>query len=161
MKNQTKYLAILSLLVIIGLLIGSKYHFDRNNQIKYANLEKEIRKIHQQMEADLPKESLEKAEHFGAGLSIRNSYNLWKKNTPVRNEFEKVGVTHPDDMSGIIMETYIREKRGVPFNLHRLTKLSSGFYEAKDKQEYLKKLANEFYIYEQYKKEIMKYKPLE
>jgi len=61
-------------------------------------------------------------------------------------------VTHPDDMSSLIMETYIRAKKRVPFKLHRLIKLQQAVYDSKNKQEPLKRLVNEFYIYEQYRK---------
>lgn len=150
MRTKNILLTFLSLLVLTGVFFGGRFYYVENT--KYANLEKTLSLLHEKMESDFPKEQLEKAEHFGAGLSIRNTYNLWAKNSAIRVEFEKAGVTHPDDMSSLIMETYVRAKKGVPFKLHRLINLQQAVYDSKDKQEPLKKLADEFYIYEQYRK---------
>jgi len=144
------FLTFFLLVVLIGAFFGGRFYYVENT--KYANLEKTLRQLHARMESDFPREPLEKAEHFGVGLSIRNTYGLWAENSPIRAEFEKAGVTHPDDMSSLIMETYIRTKKGVPFKLHRLIKLQQAVYDSKNKQEPLKKLAHEFYIYEQYRK---------
>lgn len=150
MKKKTILITILLLLVSIGLLAGGRFYYFEH--IKYAYLESEIRQVHKRMEADFPKEALEKAEHFGAGMAIRNSYGLWKEDTKIRKDFEAAGVTHPDDMSGLLMETYIRSKKGVPFKLHRLISLQSDVYKHKHDREYLTKLVDEFYIYEPYRK---------
>lgn len=142
---------IAAIAALLSLVIGGRYYYLENE--KYAALETELIKIHRQMEADFPKELIEKPEHFGAGISIRNTYGLWgSEQTPLKQELQKAGVTHPDDMSSIIMETYIRAKKGVPFKLHRLIKLQQAVDESKNKQEPLKKLADEYYIYEQYRK---------
>ncbi len=150
MKKKILQISIFVMLISLMLFGGRQYYLEH---VKYAALETELRKIHRQMEADFPKELIEKAQHFGIGISIRNTYGLWgSKQSPLKQELQIAGVTHPDDMSSIIMETYIRAKKGIPFKLYRLIKLQQAFYESKDKQEPLKKLADEFYIYEQYRK---------
>ena len=99
------------------------------------------------MEADLPEDALNRPKHFGAGLFIRNNYNLWSEKSELNKLFKKYGVDHPDDMSGLIMETYLRAKNGHPFKLDQLIKLNQGFYKSKDKKKYMKKLIKEYYIY--------------
>ncbi|GLQ19391.1 DUF6794 domain-containing protein [Algimonas porphyrae] len=44
--------------------------------------------------------------HFGWGTGIRNSWGLWAGNTPISQYFRDLGVSHPDDMSGIIIDSY-------------------------------------------------------
>jgi hypothetical protein len=45
--------------------------------------------------------------HFGLGLWIRN-YWIRKDNKLLRDYFNKLGIFHPDDMSGIILDSYHR-----------------------------------------------------
>jgi len=85
-------------------------------------------------------------------MAIRNSYGLWKEDTKIRKDFKNAGVTHPDDMSGLLMETYIRSKKGVPFKLHRLISLQADVYKHNHDRKYLTKMVDEFYICEPYRK---------
>ena len=43
--------------------------------------------------------------HLGLGMGIRNGWSLWAGSRLSRH-FNKLGVYHPDDMSGIILETF-------------------------------------------------------
>lgn len=45
--------------------------------------------------------------HFTLGQSIRNEWGLWK-GSRLRKYFEKLGLGHPDDMSGIILTSFFR-----------------------------------------------------
>ena len=49
--------------------------------------------------------------HFGKGLSIRNGWNLWK-GSRLSRYFKRKGISHPDDMSGIILTSYYRHING-------------------------------------------------
>lgn len=43
--------------------------------------------------------------HHGFGTAIRNEWGLWKKGSALYNFFESTyGLTHADDMSGLILE---------------------------------------------------------
>ncbi len=44
--------------------------------------------------------------HFGLGMWIRNNWGLWKHTSGLALFFDSVGVRHPDEMSGIILETF-------------------------------------------------------
>lgn len=59
------------------------------------------------------------SSHFGAGMFIRNSWQLWwhenhkyeqwSKEMPKLNEwFNSIGITHADDMSSIILTCFYR-----------------------------------------------------
>jgi hypothetical protein len=49
--------------------------------------------------------------HFGLGLYIRNEMGLWR-GAPLAESLSVRGVKHPDDMSGIILDTYAQYLRG-------------------------------------------------
>lgn len=55
--------------------------------------------------------------HHHWGRDIRNLWSMWEKNTPLVNDFKKIGITHPDDMSAIIMVSAIRKINNKPVKL--------------------------------------------
>ena len=59
------------------------------------------------------------ASHFGMGLTIRNTWGLWR-GSRLSEYFVKKGVHHPDDMSGIILRCYHRHLTGKPMRVHGL-----------------------------------------
>ena len=54
--------------------------------------------------------------HFSLGLSIRNYWGLWH-GSRLAQYFDRMGVHHPDDMSGIILETLWCKLHDQPFRL--------------------------------------------
>ena len=54
--------------------------------------------------------------HFGFGMGLRNSWELWG-GSRLAKWFNGVGIMHPDDMSGIIIESLVRDLRGVERDL--------------------------------------------
>jgi hypothetical protein len=54
--------------------------------------------------------------HFGKGLQIRNNWNLWK-GSRLSRYFNRKGIRHPDDMSGIILRSYYRRLQGKDIQL--------------------------------------------
>lgn len=59
------------------------------------------------------------ASHFGMGLTIRNTWGLWR-GSRLSEYFVKKGVHHLDDMSGIILRCYHRHLTGKPMRVHEL-----------------------------------------
>jgi hypothetical protein len=55
--------------------------------------------------------------HFGFGGWLRNNWSLWEKDTPFVLWFNKLGIYHADDMSGIILEAFIARLRGEPYDM--------------------------------------------
>lgn len=43
--------------------------------------------------------------HFGIGMWVRNNWGLWSGKSRLLPYFKKKGITHPDNMSGVILET--------------------------------------------------------
>ena len=57
--------------------------------------------------------------HFSLGLHLRNEYGLWQGG-PLQDYFVSRGVTHPDEMSGILLEAYRQYLRGARVDLDSL-----------------------------------------
>ncbi len=56
------------------------------------------------------------AIHFGAGMSMRNSWGLWGNNDLTRF-FNDLGIYHADDMSSIIYTSFHRKLHGQDLDL--------------------------------------------
>lgn len=54
--------------------------------------------------------------HHGFGTWMRNNWGLWKGG-PLSKDMQRLGFTHPDDMSGTIFESYWLKVHGKPINL--------------------------------------------
>ena len=71
--------------------------------------------------------------HFSLGMLIRNKWRLWKQST-LTSYFNKLGITHADDMSSIILEAYFAKLRNQPFNLEDKIKYYQNFWEKQGEQ---------------------------
>lgn len=84
----------------------------------FKQLDKLLSYTDKQSFASTSENSLDKY-HMGLGLWMRNNWGLWK-GSRLSNYFNKLGVLHPDDMSGIIIRFYHRHLNGHEFNLDEL-----------------------------------------
>jgi hypothetical protein len=69
--------------------------------------------------------------HFGFGMSMRNGWNLWRsipdKSTALaQNIIERFGVSHGDDLSGLILDGLVARLKGEEF---RPKEKAAGFKE--------------------------------
>lgn len=55
--------------------------------------------------------------HHGLGQYLRNEWELWSNQGIIVEYFHRLGITHPDDMSGIILTSYHRWKNNKPIDL--------------------------------------------
>jgi len=65
--------------------------------------------------------------HFGFGMWIRNNWGLWR-NSKLKQYFLAKGITHPDDMSSIILTSYHRYLNNKIVDLDGQTKRRQDFY---------------------------------
>ena len=49
--------------------------------------------------------------HFGLGMFLRNNWGLWRQG-PLYSSMQAMGFTHPDDMSGAILDGFAAQERG-------------------------------------------------
>lgn len=71
-------------------------------------------------------------QHHGMGLFIRNNWGFWKKEGPYYNFFKKLKITHPDDMSSIILTIIHRRVKELPDNIDELVDYYIKFWEQKN-----------------------------
>jgi hypothetical protein len=55
--------------------------------------------------------------HSSLGLWIRNTWKFWANEGELYNYFILKGLTHPDDMSGVILRVAHREFHNIPLNI--------------------------------------------
>ena len=88
------------------------------------NLEDCFRELNNIM-TDNNKEAFRKSNsidyHMGLGTNLRNRWGLWSSSR-LRKYFFDIGVTHPDNMSGIILESYNRILNGKTVDLEQQLK---------------------------------------
>ncbi len=55
--------------------------------------------------------------HSGVGMTLRNCWGLWQAGSLLGAWFHPRGVDHPDDISGIVLESFRRELLGKPLDV--------------------------------------------
>jgi hypothetical protein len=65
--------------------------------------------------------------HMNLGLSIRNQWGLWH-DSRLAKYFDKLGVHHADDMSGIIFETFWCRLHDQPFRLDERVRACQAYW---------------------------------
>lgn len=75
--------------------------------------------------------------HFGLGMGIRNDWGLWKGHE-LAKYFNGIGITHPDDMSGIILRSYHRKLNGLELRVKEQVDEINQFYKNMNDPEWRK-----------------------
>lgn len=65
----------------------------------------------------LPEEEAVTMAHHGIGRHLRNKEGMWDPKSPASKAFHEIGITHPDDMSGILLTCAHRIINRKPCNL--------------------------------------------
>ena len=80
--------------------------------------------------------------HFSTGLAIRNNWNLWQ-GSRLSHYFNRKGIKHPDDMSGIILTSFHRQLVGKDIDLNGQIKNYKQYYKESKRINKLVKLPSE------------------
>jgi hypothetical protein len=56
-------------------------------------------------------------EHMGLGLYLRNEWLHGQRNKPLLNYFYRLGINHPDEMSGLILDSYWHYLNKLPYDV--------------------------------------------
>lgn len=67
--------------------------------------------------------------HFGTGLYIRNGWDLWKGKNDIVDFFNSIGISHPDDMSSIILTSFHRYLNGKEIDLLEQVKYYQDYWD--------------------------------
>ena len=82
------------------------------------NLDEAVESIKSEMPPDFiefVKKSNSSGVHFGLGMQIRNDWSLWDLENPLVKWFDKeYGITHADDISGLILDCVWQDIKGLP-----------------------------------------------
>lgn len=71
--------------------------------------------------------------HHGLGTWIRNNWGLWEENSELHSYFKKLGLKHPDDMSGVILTSYHRHLNGKELGLDEQVRYYIDFWKKQKK----------------------------
>lgn len=74
------------------------------------------------------------AVHFSLGMWMRNNWGLWG-GSRLQTYFLNNGIQHPDDMSGVILDCYVKHLRGEEMNYKRMLRKAH-----RDEQKWIKKI---------------------
>ena len=66
-------------------------------------------------------------QHFGLGLWMRNNWGLWR-GSRLSVFFNQLGVCHPDDMSGIILDSYWRRLNHLPLRVEHQVAAAKAYW---------------------------------
>lgn len=66
--------------------------------------------------------------HFGLGMWMRNNWGLWQ-GSALADLLTEEGIHHPDDMSGVILDSYWRYLNDLPIELEVQAERLRQFYE--------------------------------
>jgi len=101
---------------------------------------KTLEEAHQRLEKLFPKDELAKIDamksesemieyHRGLGMRMRNEWGLWGGG-PLAQHMSKLGFHHPDDMSGVILETFWCKRHNKDFRLKERAAFSEAYWKA-------------------------------
>ena len=92
------------------------YYIPKNLNECYLEFDKILDKKRIEEIKKISEEEFTANSHFGLGLFVRNNWALWK-GSRLYVFFKEKGITHPDDMSGIVLKSYHRNLNGIDVKL--------------------------------------------
>lgn len=66
--------------------------------------------------------------HYTWGTVLRNSWSMFEKNTPLVNDFLKMGISHADDMTSVILTSSHRKFKKKPVDIKNQIKLFKAYW---------------------------------
>lgn len=76
----------------------------------------------------LPDKEFSKSVHHGFGMYLRNNWGLWRGNSKLAENLYEMGILHPDDMTGIILNSYQRRLKGEDIRLKEQLKYYQDYW---------------------------------
>lgn len=118
---------VLLLMVLLSVSLVAAQEGDARRQAQEQRIPTTLAEAHEELERILSAEELGKIDampseddmalyHFSLGLNIRNGWGLWRGG-PLAKHIAKLGFTHADDISEVILETFWCKRHGQDFRL--------------------------------------------
>ncbi len=124
--------------------INSVVNIATPNQIFGIQIPKDLNEAHTELMRVLSKELIAKMKkgsekemsqyHLGLGMTMRNEWGLWKGSS-LAKYFNKLGLYHPDDMSGTILTTFWRKLNNKPLRIEERVKYYQAYWDSIKKKE--------------------------
>lgn len=102
---------------------------------------KNLADAHRQLKIILPPEKIKEMKsatedemvkyHLSLGMWLRNNWGLWKESRLAKH-FNDIGIFHPDDMSGIILDTFWCELNNKPQRLNKKIAYYQEFWKSQE-----------------------------
>lgn len=132
------------LIITIILVVLPLACFAKNDEVYVPkNIDEcfiELKKILSQKELEEYKNKSEDKTteyHFGLGRWIRNNWGLWS-GSRLAKYFNEMGIYHPDDMSGIIFNSFYRYLNGTDIKLDEQIKFYQNYWYSVEKGNFEK-----------------------
>ncbi len=139
--------APIMLLVCLALFVGCKATqrapapAEAENSQKEAYIPKDLDECFVQLEKLLKPEDIEKMRggtendmiryHMSLGMWMRNNWGLWG-GSRLAKWFNTQGIEHPDDMSGIILDSFWRHLNNKPIKLDQQVKFYQDYWKQQE-----------------------------
>lgn len=132
MKNHGLKLLIILLLglfILIGLIVQKpdKMYKPKNLVEAMSQLDILLTKEDKKNIFDMTENDYITNSHFSIGIWIRNNWGLWG-GQELAKYFNRLGIYHPDDMSGIILRSYYRHIHNQDYKLEEQIKYYKDFW---------------------------------
>lgn len=135
---KMKYLLLSLSLLFINPLSAQKT-VKKSASLRKAYIPRDLAECFQQIDAiwsdsikneikELTENEFAAKTHFGFGRWIRNNWGLWG-GSRLKKYFNEMGIYHPDDMSGIILDSYHRYLSGKEILLEEQLKYYQAYWE--------------------------------
>jgi hypothetical protein len=112
----------------------------------FLQLNRIINKVDKEEFKNMAEQEAVGMTHFSIGLWMRNNWQLWS-GSRLSKYFNEIGISHPDDMSRIILDSYHRYLRKELINLDEQVQDYKNYWEkAKAEQDELNEEYNEYSI---------------
>lgn len=134
------------LIVLLSLLVVSAQETKEDNRPQeQRKIPTTLAEAHAELERILSPETLAEIDampsesdmikyHFGLGMGIRNGWGLWQGG-PLAKHMQELGFIHPDDMSGVILNTFWCKRHGQDFRLKERAAEYKKYWEAAQKAQ--------------------------
>jgi hypothetical protein len=118
-ESRMKYLIIILLISISGLVQSQNIEtiLPTNLEECFVELDKILSDSSVMVFKQMTENEALSLTHFGLGLWVRNNWGLWKSSN-LSKYFNELGLTHPDDMSGVILTSYHRKLNNTEIQLN-------------------------------------------
>lgn len=107
-------------------------YIPRNIDETYSELDRLLKRTEKRKLLKMSEDEFLSSQHFTLGKYIRNEWGLWKYSR-LYDYFKRNQLTHPDDISTVILKYYYRKEKNQEFNLNEEVEYYKDYWKTKNK----------------------------